>query len=161
MRRATVHERAVARGDAEMAEHETGDVLQRPLLADLVGPRIEAAEQQRPERVARVQRAMAAAGTVRHPAPVDELVVAGRRDQNLAGVRGAERRPQPSEPVGVGVADQAAVARVERERAEVAVEVPTAPPAIAVSRPGPEAKLAAGALDHRLGGWLDEAGPAD
>src|SRR5215207_2657456 len=40
--------RAVVRGDAEMAEHETGDVLQRPLLADLVGPRIEAAEQNGP-----------------------------------------------------------------------------------------------------------------
>ena len=71
----------------------------RPLIASRLDAGLEPAEQQRAERVARLERAVAAARAVAHPAPVDELVAGLGGDQDLAGMRRAERRPQPRERV--------------------------------------------------------------
>ena len=74
-------------------------------------PRAAADEEQRPEAVAAVQRAVAAAAGVAGPAPVDRLVAGRERDDEVAGVRRGERREDPRQRVGVPVAAQPSARR--------------------------------------------------
>src|ERR1044072_8014086 len=60
--------------DPEVPEDEPPDIADSPLVAQRLDPRLEAAEQQRAERVAGVKRPVRAARAVRHPAPVRELI---------------------------------------------------------------------------------------
>ena len=63
-------------------------------------------EEQRAERVAAVQRAVAAAAGVGHAAPVDRLVAERQGDDEVAGVRRAQRRVDAGERVRVLLAAQ-------------------------------------------------------
>ena len=101
-----------------------------------------------PERVARQQRAVAAAADVGGAAPVDALV-ARRSETSRSPAFGAlQRRPQPPQRVGIGARCRASPSRtLEAEHAEVAVEVPAvaAPVARPASPAGSEAAAAASA----------------
>ena len=77
-------------------------------------------EEQRAERVAGVQRAVAAAAGVGDAAPVDRLEAGLQREQEVAGVGSAERRPDPGERIGVGLAAQASVLDRRLQRRQVA-----------------------------------------
>ena len=73
-----------------MPEHELGGVPERPLRPVGRAHPLEPAEGERAERVPRVQGAVASARAVGDPAPVDELVALGGRDQDVAGMRRGE-----------------------------------------------------------------------
>ena len=100
---------SLTRPQPEVLEDHRRHVAQRPLLALVrrLGPAAD--EEQRPERVAGVQRAVAAAAGVGDPAPVDRLEAERERDDEVAGVRRGQRRPDPGQRVGVGLAAQPAV----------------------------------------------------
>ena len=70
-----------------------------------------------PRRVAGVQGAVAAAAGVGDAAPVDRLEAGLERDDEVAGVRRGQRRPDPRQRVGVGLAAQPAVVdgRLQRQ----------------------------------------------
>src|SRR3954454_603434 len=72
--------------EAEVLADDRRDVAQGPLLALACGLRAAADEQERPERVAPLQRPVAAAAGVGDAAPVDGLVAEGERDDEVAGV---------------------------------------------------------------------------
>ena len=90
--------------DPEVLEHHRRHVAQRPLLAlgGIVGPAAD--EEQRAERVAGVQRAVAAAAGVADAAPVDSLIARGQRDDEVAGVRCGQRGEDARERIRVLVA---------------------------------------------------------
>src|SRR4051794_35997038 len=85
----------------EVVEHDRRDVAKRPLLAlvGALGP--AAAEEDRPQRIAPVQGAMAAAADVRGPSPVDALVSRRGGYHQVAGMGSGERSPEPIEPVRI------------------------------------------------------------
>src|SRR5205823_11527196 len=59
---------------AEVAPHELGDVANRPLLAILLGSRLQPAEDERAERIAGQERPMASAPGVADASPVHALI---------------------------------------------------------------------------------------
>ena len=87
----------------------------------------QAAEQQRPEGVAAVQGAMAAAADVRLTAPVDELEARRRRQQDLARGRTDQCGPGASQRVGVGGRLETPVAEAPVEDLELALDAPATP----------------------------------
>src|SRR5436190_23013920 len=99
-----------------------GCVRDRPLLARVARVRARSAEDQRAERVAAVERPVAAAADVVEAAPVDELVARCRRDDQVACARARERSPQSLERIRVVAARDAPVTRVELGRALVALD---------------------------------------
>src|SRR3712207_4146638 len=103
-----------------------GHVADAPLLRGRSAGGLDAAEEQRAEAVAAVQRAVAAAPDVGDAAPVDELVPAARRDEHVPGARAGQRVPQAAETVGVGGARDPPVAERELERGVLAVDAPRA-----------------------------------
>ena len=83
-------------------------------------------EEQRAEAVVPVQGAVAAAAGMGDAAPVDRLVAGRQGDDEVAGVRRAQRGEDPGERVRILIAAQEAVLdRGEQDR-RVAVEVPAA-----------------------------------
>ncbi len=74
--------------DTEVAQDQRRDVAERPLLARFLDSRLEAAEDQRAQRVAGQEGAVAGAADVRRPAPVHALVALFQGDQQVARVSG-------------------------------------------------------------------------
>src|SRR4051812_29705037 len=119
-----------------------GRIGDRPLLALVARLRAGAAEDQRAERIAAMQRTVAAAADVVEAAPVDELVTGRGRHEQVAGGRAGERRPQALERVRVAAARDALIVRVELERALVALDRPAAAAQVAQVASRREAQLA-------------------
>ncbi len=134
--------------EPEVGLDETVDVADRPLLA-LRALAVEADRQQGAERIGGEQRAVAAAGQVVAAAPVDALPAGREADEDVAGVRVGERRPEAGEGVRVVVADEAALVDPGPQRGRVAVELPAGAAAVADLLAGPEAELDAAAADRR------------
>src|SRR5436305_6517586 len=97
-----------------------------------------------------MERAVAAASDVRHPAPVGELVAATRGNEDVAGVRAVECGPHACKRVRVRRAGHAAVAQLEAEHVHVAVDAPAPAASVLVLAAGGEPELAACCADHAL-----------
>src|SRR5262245_61528782 len=102
---------------------------------------------------------MAAAADVADPAPVDALVSTRRGEKHVARVRRGQRRPEPGQAVGILVALEAPAGDVRCEGVRLAPDLPLGTADIAELAAGPEAQLAATALDDAL--WGDALGEPD
>src|SRR5215203_322581 len=94
---------------------------------------------------------MTSAADVARSSPVDALVTGAERHHDVACVRRTEGGPKPLESVRVVLARNAAVAPLQLQDREVAVQVPAAPAPVGFLRSRLEAQLAAISLNDRLG----------
>src|SRR5829696_8187580 len=136
---------------AEVVEHERGDVLDRPLRAlgrsALAPRRLDAAREHDAQRVVAVERPVAASADVVGAAPVDELVTGSRRAQHVAGLAAGERGPQPPQGVGVSAALETRIVDRQPEHTEVALDAPGAATRVGQLSSRREPQLAVGARD--------------
>ena len=98
-----------------------------------------------------MQRTMTAAADVIGTAPIDELIARGRRQQNIAGGRAVQRRPDARQRIRVVVALEATVERPRRRAHQAAPSTLHSTPAVVdhlTARREPQ--LAPLAADHGL-----------